>query len=162
MIDKYQMFVEIALAQQGRPYIWGGKGQYAFKDGKLQKHPFMELDDGAQPISVFDCSGLVTHALWQMGIADLRATHSAAEILRTFPETTEAHGDGTLILYPGHVAVDLGRGRVVDAHRGDHTTTSILEANQRRARVEIHRDIRPHSSILGYRRVPLDKSELKP
>lgn len=146
---------------QGSPYIWGGKGRLQFWDGALLRHLFVDMNNA--PINVYDCSGVVTCALYNVtaGKIDLRGSHSAAEILRTFPEVDESFGDGTLILYPGHVAVDLGRERVIDANRGDHTSISLQHAAEQKARVEVHRTIRPKSAILGYRRIPLDKSELK-
>lgn len=159
--ELYQQFVESALLMQGAPYIWGGKGRLQFKDGALLKHLFVDQDNN--PINVYDCSGVVTCALYNLtsGRIDLRGTHSAEKILETFPECAADFGDGTLILYPGHVAIDLGRNRVIDANRGDHSCISLQHAAERKARVEIHRSGRPGSAILGYRRIPLDKSELK-
>lgn len=161
-MSPYSRFVDAALSFQGCHYIWGGKGKYIF-NSKLEMHKFTDPDDQQMLLNVFDCSGLVTVALHMatVGKLDLRGSHSAQTILDTFPECDRDFGDGCLILYPGHVAVDLGRGRVVDAHRGNASTTSVLAAIQANARVEVHRDIRPARTILGYRKVPLDKSELK-
>lgn len=159
----YQQFVDAALSQQGAPYIWGGKGNLLFKDGKLVKHKFVKPKDPQSIIDVFDCSGLVTWALnlITMGKVDLRGTHSAKTILDTFPLVEHSSEDGNLILYPSHVSIDLGRGRVVDAHRGDSSTLSLLDALNANAKVEAHRIVRPAHTVLGYRRIPLDKSELR-
>jgi cell wall-associated NlpC family hydrolase len=159
----YSNFVDIALSYQGAPYIWGGKGVRVFKDGKLEEHKFTEMDNMHKLINVYDCSGLITSALYfaSHGEIDLRGTHSAKTILDTFPECAPDFGDGCLLLYNGHVAADVGRGRVVDANRGDSTCTTPLHAQERNARVEVHRTIRLQSSLLGYRRIPVDKSELK-
>lgn len=159
--QKYRIFVNTCLSYQGAPYIWGGKGLFVFDPIKLKLQMHKFVTDQNVPISVFDCSGLVTLPLYNLFGIDLRATHSAAEILRTFPECNKDFGDGCLILYHGHVAVDLGRDLVVDANRGDHTCLSVLDAKQRGAQVEVHRTIRPANAILGYRRIPLDKSELR-
>ena len=158
-MSAYSRFVEAALSFQGAPYIWGGKCGFIFKDGKLQQHGFKDRDE--KTVQIFDCSGLVTHCLFltTIGKLDLRATHSAQTIFDTFPECPEDFGDGCLRLYPGHVAIDLGRGRVVDAHRGDSSCTTLLAALERDAKVVIHRDNR--NNCLGYRKIPLDKSELK-
>lgn len=159
-ISAYGRFVDAAVAMQGAPYIWGGKGLLQFKDGKLLKHLFVDTDN--KSINVFDCSGLVTHAIYvaTLGQLDLRGSHSAETMLNTFPECPEDFGDGCLILYPSHVAIDLGRGRVVDANRGGQSTLSLLAAQEHGAKVEIHRTVRPSKSILGYRKIPLTRSEL--
>ena len=159
----YSRFVDAALSFQGCHYIWQGKGKYIWTPSKLMLHGFSDLNDPQLLLNVFDCSGLVTVALHMatVGKLDLRGSHSAQTILDTFPECDKDFGDGCLILYQGHVAIDLGRGRVVDAHRGNSHTTSVLAAIQANARVEVHRDVRPARTILGYRKVPLDKSELK-
>lgn len=153
-------FVDIALSFQGAPYIWGGKGLWQWKDGKFARHKF--VDDKNISLMVFDCSGLVTQSLFLQsnGFIDLRATHSAKTILDTFPECKADYGDGCLILYKSHVAIDIGRGRVVEANRGDQSTLSLLDAQNQGAKVEVHRSVRPTSSILGYRRIPKDLTEL--
>lgn len=165
MTTAYSRFIDAALSFQGKPYIWGGKASLIFQNGKLVKHKF--VDENNDPLLVFDCSGLVTVALHMatIGKIDLRGTHSAKTILDTFPQCADSKDgsfpEGTIICYPQHVAIDLGRGIVVDANRGDSKTVSILDAQRQGARVEVHRSIRPVSSIIGYRRIPLDKSELK-
>lgn len=160
-VDLERNFVDVALSFQGCHYIWGGKGKYVFKGGVLLPHRFSEIDNITNPLYVFDCSGLVTHALWVVtkGKVDLRVTHSAKTILDTFPKT-EAREDGVLLLYPQHVAIDLGRNRVVDANRGTSGTTSIQNALELNARVEVHPTTRPANTLLGVRRIPLDMSEL--
>ena len=159
--DRYRQFVDRALEYQGCPYIWQGKGLLMWTPQGLRPHKFSDLQDSTRSIEVFDCSGLVTHCLALTTQIDLRATHSAKTILDTFPECDKDFGDGCLLLYPSHVAIDLGRNRVVDAHAGDSSTTSLLAAQARNAKVEAHRSLRAASSILGYRKIPLDKSELK-
>ncbi len=157
-----EKFIDAALKFQGCHYIWGGKGDKIFKDGKLGPHQFTEVNDVTKPLRIFDCSGLVTACLCIAtdGALDLRGSHGAIDILAHFP-ITEAREDGCLFLYPGHVSIDLGRGLVIEASRGDHTTISIVAAMQRRARVEVHRNPRPTSSLLGVRRIPVDRSELR-
>ena len=159
--DRYRAFVDRALLYCGAPYIWQGKGQHVWTPKGLKVHGFTTIEDSTKLINVFDCSGLVTCCLNEELRIDLRGTHSAKTILDTFPECDKDFGDGCLILYPGHVAIDLGRNRVVDAHAGDSSTTSLLAAQSRGAKVEAHRSLRSASSVLGYRKIPLDKSELK-
>lgn len=157
-----QRFIDIALDFQGCHYIWGGKGHLVFRDGKLTKHQFTDIVDQSQKLLVFDCSGLVTVALWMAsgGKIDLRGSHSASTIWHTFPETKEL-GEGTLLLYPNHVSIDLGRGLVLDAHGGNQKTLTPLDAQLVGAKVEVHRINRPDSSLLGLRKLPLDMSELE-
>lgn len=159
----YKTFVDWALSQQGCPYIWGGKDKLVFVNGQLKPHAFTDLNDMTKPISVFDCSGLVTCALYVASLMriDLRGSHSAKTILETFPECSADFGDGCLLLYDGHVDVCLGRGRVLGAHRGDSSCTNLQRATERNARVEAHPITRRSNTLLGYRRIPVDKAELK-
>lgn len=162
-MNPYRQFIDVALAAQGCHYIWGGKGYLQFKDGGLKRHNF--VDDKNVQLPVFDCSGLVTDALFKTTGMDLRGTHSSRVMLETFPivepDDRDELPEGSLILYPVHVAIDLGRGLVLDANGGDKTTVTILDAIQRGARVEVHRTNRPRATILGYRRIPLDTKELR-
>ena len=159
----FDRFVDEALKCVGAPYIWGGKGIFIFTLKGLVAHKFMHGDDLDVPIPVYDCSGLVTHALYMAsnGKMDFRGTHSAATIWNSFPELDSDNGPGSLLLYPGHVAVGLGRDIVVDANRGDQTTVSLLHAREQGASVQVHRTIRGAHTLKGYRRIPLDKSELR-
>lgn len=154
-----EQFVNYALGFCGSHYIWGGKGllQFDLKKG-LTPHKFVNEQNKA--LYVFDCSGLVTHSLFIAtgGKLDLRATHSAKMMLDTFP-ITEADEDGTLFIYPGHVAISMGRRRILDASGGDETTTSIGAAVERNAKVSVHPVNR--SGLLGKRRIPVDKKELR-
>ncbi len=82
------LFVQLAKEQLGKPVLWAQRGPEAF-----------------------DCSGLVTWLLEQVGGAKLRATHNAQKLhdqtpaLETFPEATGAL-PGDLCLYgpdAGHI-----------------------------------------------------------
>lgn len=167
-----QAFIDFALEEQGAPYIWQGKDRKIWTPAGLVPHKFVDADNA--PISVFDCSGLVTCAIFYAtgGKVDLRGSHSAKTIWDTFPEAYEQDHDdtynevsnaeeGRLLLYPGHVAIDLGRGIVLDANRGNEHCNTILQAHQQGAKVEVHRNRRPVSSLLGYRRIPVDINELR-
>lgn len=162
MISFEEKFVDIALSFQGSHYIWGGHGHLITKGGRLTPHPFTDPNDATKRLMVFDCSGLITTSLWMAsgGKIDLRTSHGSLAIWETFPEAKAAL-DGVILCYPGHVSIDLGRDRVVDAHGGDSTTLTVLDAMQRRARVEVHRINRNPKTLLGMRRIPLDISELK-
>lgn len=159
-----EMFVDCALKYIGCHYIWEGKGQkiWTMKQG-LITHKFTELNDNTQLLNVFDCSGLVTHCLWMVthGLLDLRGTHSAHTIFMTFPLAGDGEEDGTVRCYSGHVAISLGRNRVVEAAGGDEMTTSVQAAMSRNAQVRAGVDLRQPYQILGLRRIPLDKSQLR-
>lgn len=160
LLSLEEKFVDEALSQLGCPYVWGGKGYLIHNGYTLKPHKFTTNDEIAKPLRVYDCSGLVTHSLWVASNhkIDLRATHSAKAIFDTFP-VTSIDEDGCLLLYPGHVAICLGRGRVVDAQGGDETTKTPLDALMRNASVQAHRINR--TNCIGVRRIPVDISELR-
>lgn len=62
-------FAAAVLAEEGRSYIWGAKGDAIWTPKGLRPHGW-----GG---NVFDCSGLVTWGLKAGGWFDVRATHSA-------------------------------------------------------------------------------------
>lgn len=158
-----ELFVNLALARIGSHYIWGGKDKLIFTPAGLVPHKFTELNDVTQALSIFDCSGLVTSCLFEAskGKLDFRGSHGARQILDSFPVAGAGEEDGTLRLYPGHVAISIGRGRIVEAAGGDESTTSIQAAINRDAKVRVGRDLRAPGTLLGLRRIPLDKSELR-
>ncbi len=90
--------VQAALAQQGKPYIWGGAGP-----------------DG------FDCSGLVMYAWGQAGVS---LSHgSIAQYYETTRISAGQLEPGDLVFYSppgdpplGHVAMYIGNGEVVEAN----------------------------------------------
>jgi len=89
--------VEAALAQQGKPYVWGGAGP-----------------DG------FDCSGLVMYAWDQAGVS--LAHGSIAQYYETTRISASQLEPGDLVFYSppgdpplGHVAMFIGNGEVVQA-----------------------------------------------
>lgn len=89
----------VALAQVGKPYVYGGAGP-----------------------SSYDCSGLVTYAYAAAGVT---LTHyTVTQYNTTSPVSGSALSAGDLVFYntssggqPGHVAMYVGRGQVVSANR---------------------------------------------
>jgi cell wall-associated NlpC family hydrolase len=83
-----------ALAQVGKPYVWGAAGPGSF-----------------------DCSGLVMRAYQQVGV---RLPHQSGGIAgrgRFVPAGQWQRGD--VIAFPGHVALYIGNGQMVEApHAG--------------------------------------------
>lgn len=94
--------VQVALAQVGTPYLWGGE----------------------TPGIGFDCSGLVQHAYTAAGITLPRTAQAQYDLGPLLPAGTDpAAGDlvffGTSTTQVTHVGIALGQGRMVDApHTG--------------------------------------------
>lgn len=86
--------VAFALAQVGKPYVWGAAGPGAY-----------------------DCSGLVMAAWARAGVRLPHQSGSIAARGRSVPAGQWAPGD--VITWPGHVALYIGGGRMVEAaHAG--------------------------------------------
>lgn len=86
--------VTAALAQVGRPYMWGEAGPYGF-----------------------DCSGLVMYAFARAGVRIPHNADAIGRMGRPIPRTQWQ--PGTVIAYPGHVALYIGGGLMVEAaHSG--------------------------------------------
>jgi murein DD-endopeptidase len=137
------LFVSEALAEAGQAYLWGGKGGHVW-------HPVQGLALSPWPERGYDCAGLVTVALRDVGGPDWRATHSAQTLWDQLePAAADAPPFGALLFYGRseaqvtHVAVGLGRQHarlghlVVEASGGDSTTTSPAAARARGARVRV-------------------------
>lgn len=87
--------IQYALAQVGKPYVWGATGP-----------------DG------FDCSGLVWAAYNQAGVSLGRTTYQQILNGQDVPQSDLAPGD---LVFPdiGHVQLYLGNGQIVEAaHQG--------------------------------------------
>jgi len=168
-VSREHQFIEVALQQVGAPYIWGGKGPHLF-DAKrgLVGNPFIGNDWGKPPMLVFDCSGLITYALWKSGGADKRAHWNSQVMMEACPTYPAAessrHVHHTHLRFYGkdaanvsHVAVGLGfidnRVLVLEAAGGDHTTTTVLEAERRAARVRCQFERR--ADLVATRSLPI-------
>ena len=147
-----EMVVQAALRKVGTPYIWAGKGDYCVRDGRVLRMPEMGCDEA------FDCSGLVTWAVREAGGPDLRATWGAARMWQELPDLDEEAGEDddwfALALYgtkqrATHVALELGRGLLLDASGGDSATLTLKDALNANAFVRVHLDTR--KDLLGYR-----------
>jgi hypothetical protein len=94
-----------ALAQLGKPYIWGATGPNSF-----------------------DCSGLVQASWAAAGVAVSRSTATQVHDGTTVVGTNQAQpgdllftpGDGGSAAHPGHVGLYAGAGLVIDAYDSTH------------------------------------------
>ncbi|NVJ03095.1 C40 family peptidase [Myxococcus sp. AM009] len=143
-------FLALVLQQMNSPYRWNGKGETDVTTGQR----------------VFDCSGLVTWALREVGGPDWRATHNT-DLLWTDCAKVPAASEllpGDLVLYhslgkpadPEHVMVYVGAGVVVGASGGGPSTRTLADAAKADARVKTfaHLDYRARR-MPGFRRLPV-------
>lgn len=138
-------FLQAVLAQMHAPYRWGAKGQRASTDGPR----------------LFDCSGLVTWALHQVGGPDWRATHNTDRLWAECAPVASVADllPGDLVLYgkagdPDHVMVHVGAGVVVGASGGGSKTLTLEDAARTGACVKAFARPEYRPDILGFRRLP--------
>ena len=138
-----QRFVQWALDQVGRPALWGAKG----------------IDPRSGQVA-FDCSGLVTRALKEVGGPDLTLVDNAQHLFNEtlpLPSSMEAlPGD---LLFFGmtpetvvHVGIVLAGGHALDAAGATSSITDIHEAVRAGATVRTHSSLQYRSHLLGAHR----------
>jgi murein DD-endopeptidase len=138
LADLRLAFLCKAYDQRGKPYLWGAKGPDAF-----------------------DCSGLVTWLLHELGVCDWRAEHNAQRLYNELSKT-EAPRPGDLVFYGAgpthitHVMIHFGTGQVLGACGGNSDTTSIEIARARGARVRFRGSPNYRPDLVGYAVSPLD------
>jgi cell wall-associated NlpC family hydrolase len=87
--------VQVALAQVGKPYRWGATGP-----------------------DRFDCSGLISYAYMQAGLLQSRLTSWGFASSPKFGKVrAQAAAPGDVVWKPGHVALVIGPGQIVEAPR---------------------------------------------
>lgn len=129
-----QRFLGSALALEGRPYQWNGKGPFAF-----------------------DCSGLVTWAIWRAGGPDLRVDHNCKKLWAELePLAAIQPGDIALAFYGPperveHVMITVGDGRVFGACGGNSHTLTLEDAERDHARVQFRRTVTYRPGLQGFR-----------
>jgi hypothetical protein len=143
------------LAQKGKPYVWGSKGN---------RH----VIGGTIAIECYDCSGLVTKGLVELGHPracricklDLCGFHNAQRLFDELePVSVPAAMDlvfyGSGVRHVSHVMVWWGDNRVFGASGGNRDSIEAAVSLRRGQKVKFQatRDYRP--DFLGFRRLPL-------
>jgi len=162
------LFIEAAMAEVGQPYIWGGKGDKLWTPQGLVGNPFDSGEPGQSPVRIFDCMGLVLWALMKATGRDGRgelntqmAFHGLEPAPNPNPDNYVHHVRlwffGRDVSNVNHVAIWLGnvdgKALLLEAAGGDRTTTSILAARERGARVRC--GFCRRVDLLGVRVLPL-------
>lgn len=142
--DLRTQFVELAIQQLGKPYIWNADGP-----------------------DYFDCSGFYCWLLKQLFVSDWGATHNCQKICDTLVPTKKPEkGDAVLYglrgknsLKASHLMIWVGDGRVIGASGGNRDTKTVEIAKAKGACVQFKpsKDYRP--DFLGFRISPLDPRE---
>lgn len=135
MVDNVRNeFVQILLAQIGRPYVWGANGP-----GHIG----------------FDCSGLMVYGLRTLGLIGPKQDYSS-EDLRTLCsklEDKERPRIGDFAIYgknkASHIVAIVDGNRVISASGGDSTCTSVEIARRKGAAVRLHSGINYRPDLLG-------------
>lgn len=143
-----QQFIREVTKQIGAPYIWGGKGTHLFdkKSMGLVGNPFIGSEYGRPPLLVFDCSGLITWAWYQVTGKDYRGRFHAQGLRDNLSPTQANALVRPHLRYYGrekatHVELALaqvdGQFLVVGAAGGDSTTTTPLISERQHAYVRL-------------------------
>jgi cell wall-associated NlpC family hydrolase len=141
-------FLALVLSQMHAPYRWNAKGTRDATTGQR----------------LFDCSGLVTWALREVGGPDWRATHNTDRLWAACAPLLPA-GEllpGDLVLYhragapedAEHVMVHVGGGVVVGASGGGRATLTLADAMQHDAKVKAYAHLDYRTGRMGFRRLP--------
>jgi cell wall-associated NlpC family hydrolase len=97
----------IALAQQGKPYVWAAAGP-----------------------SAFDCSGLVMYAFAQIGISLPHSSYAQAGMGQPVDRADLEPGDLVFFNGDSHVGIYIGGGQMVHApHTGDVVRVISIDAH---------------------------------
>jgi peptidoglycan DL-endopeptidase CwlO len=98
--------VAFALAQIGKPYVWGGTGPGGY-----------------------DCSGLVQAAWAAAGVSIPRTTYDQWASLPHVPSSDIQPGDLMFYDGEGHVAIYVGNGQIVDAPQAGENVEEIPQSS---------------------------------
>ncbi|HBD21723.1 C40 family peptidase [Dietzia maris] len=108
---RVETVVNRALSQLGMPYAWGGGDANGPTRG-IRDGGVADWHGDYNKIG-FDCSGLMIYAFAGIGKALPHYTGYQYTAGPQFPVATRQRGD--MLFWPGHVALYLGDGRMVEA-----------------------------------------------
>lgn len=138
MIVDPAAFLALAKAQGGKPYVYGSKGP-----------------------DTFDCSGLVTWVIHELGGPDWRDTHNAQKLYDILAPAVGWAKDGEILLafysparggsHIEHVMISVGDGRAFGACGGDSTTLTVEEAHRVDAKVRFRDSVAYRQRLAGLR-----------
>lgn len=137
-----EKFLDLGREQIGKPSLWGAKTGDAF-----------------------DCSGLVTWLLWQIGGPDLRATHNTDRLWAELDVVPGGPQPGDFVFYRPekprdendmeHVAILLEGGLVLTADGASSRIHTLEAAKEAHAIVRIRGDVNYRKRLAGFRSFPL-------
>lgn len=163
-----EAFVLHVLGYLHCPYVWGGRG-HMLRAGQLLMDGRVSGVGTGDAVRVFDCSGVPTTALFELGAHDFRATHNTDKLWNGLPVVETpllgdlAFYDGTSDSDVGHVEVWLGGRHVLGASGGGSKTLSLEAARQLNARVCIKSNYLSRVRFRGFRSIlPLLQGEWIP
>lgn len=122
-------FWEKAYSKLGRPYIWAGKGDFAVRQGRIVTMQSLGCEAG------YDCSGLITSTIKELGGPDLRGAWGSSRMLDLpSPAPNEYLRLG---LWPGHVGIMVGDGLLcLESAGGAEDCLDFAMAQKLAARVQ--------------------------
>ncbi len=131
--------MEWATGQVGKLYRWGAKGP-----------------------DNFDCSGLVTAGLLELGLPDWRMTHNASRLFAELVPTDNPL-PMDLVFYGqpehvSHVVFFYGDGRILGACGGNQGTTTNAVALATGAAVKFRKSVNYRPDCRGFRKLPTPRS----
>ncbi len=111
--SRLQTFLQRALAQQGKEYVFGA--EVSMNDPSPRR---------------FDCSELIEWAAHQAGVRVPDGSGNQIQATRPMSVEQALRTPGALLYRPGHIAISLGDGRTIEA-KGRAYGVGIFNANGR-------------------------------
>ncbi len=151
MSDFARRVVSYALLRQGQPYVWGAKGLLCWAPTGPVPTPIKAGCNEA-----YDCIGLITAAVYAAGGPDLRFEMNCQVLwnegsMPALGEQRRLRLFGPSPQSVTHVSIELGPDYQLEANGGDHTTTNLMAATKRGAKVRVTDIDQGRQDFLGVR-----------